>query len=119
MPALSLALLASGFPLSIGLANPAQAATTKSYTFAQLVNTVPVTPPLYVGYRGPTQFIPAATALKKDAKGCNLGQRMIISLAQVKPKIGARCTMTGGTWVTALGTTVKTARGLNVASTMS
>ena len=44
--------------MSIGLATPAQAATT-SYTFEQLVDTVPVTPPLYVGYRGPTQFIPA------------------------------------------------------------
>jgi hypothetical protein len=45
---LSLVLLASGLPLSIGLATPAQAATT-SYTFEQLVDTVPVTPPLYVG----------------------------------------------------------------------
>ncbi|MFZ4487109.1 MAG: hypothetical protein ACOYO9_11025, partial [Candidatus Nanopelagicales bacterium] len=116
---LALAMLASAALSGIGLAAPALAATTKSYTFEQLVDTVPVTPPLYVGYRGPTQFIPAATALKKDAKGCNLRQRMIISLAQVKPKIGARCKMTGGTWVTALGKTVKTARGLNVAPTMS
>ena len=115
----ALAMLASAALSGIGLATPAQAATTKSYTFEQLVDTVPVTPPLYVGYRGPTQFIPAATALKRDAKGCNLRQRMIISLAQVKPKIGARCKMTGGTWVTALGATVKTARGLNVAPTMS
>ncbi len=104
--------------MSLGLATPAQAATA-SYTFGQLVDTVPVTPPLYVGYRGPTQFIPAATALKKDAKGCNLRQRMIISLAQVKPKIGARCKMTGGTWVTTLGATQKTAKGLNIAPIMS
>ena len=117
--ALSLLLLASALPLSIGLAAPAQAATTTSYTFAQLVDAVPVAPPLYVGYRGPTQFIPAATALKKDSKGCNLRQRMIISLAQVKPKVGARCRMTGGTWVTALGRTQKTAKGLNIAPIMS
>ena len=113
----ALAMLASASLFSVGLAAPAKAATT-SYTFDQLVASVPVTPPLYVGYRGPTQFIPAATALKKDAKGCNLRQRMIISLAQVTPKVGARCKMTGGTWVTALGTTVKTAKGLNIAPTM-
>ena len=44
---------------------------------------------------------------------------MIISLAQVKPTVGARCKMTGGTWVTALGATQKTARGLNIAPIMS
>lgn len=53
--------------MSIGFATPAQAAAT-SYTFEQLVDTVPVTPPLYVGYRGPTQFIPAATALKRTPR---------------------------------------------------
>jgi hypothetical protein len=116
---LSLTMLASASLFSIGVATPARAATTKSYTFKQLVDTVPVTPPLYVGYRGPTQFIPDTTRLKKDAKGCNLRQRMIISLAQVKPKVGARCRMKGGTWVTALGATVKTARGLNIAPIMS
>ncbi len=62
----ALAMLASASLFSVGLAAPAEAATT-SYTFDQLVASVPVTPPLYVGYRGPTQFIPAATALKKDA----------------------------------------------------
>ena len=117
-PVLALAMIASASVLSVGAAAPAEAATT-SYSFDQLVASIPAAPPLYVGYRGPTQFIPTATALKKDAKGCNLRQRMIISLAQVKPTVGARCKMTGGTWVTALGATQKTARGLNIAPIMS
>ncbi len=111
-------MIASASVLSVGAAAPAEAATT-SYSFDQLVASIPAAPPLYVGYRGPTQFIPTATALKKDAKGCNLRQRMIISLAQVKPIVGARCKMTGGTWVTALSATQKTARGLNIAPIMS
>ena len=117
-PAVALAVVASTATLGLAPAAPAWAATS-SYTFDQLVASIPAAPPLYVGYRGPTQFIPTATALKKDAKGCNLRQRMIISLAQVKPKVGARCKMTGGTWVTALGATKKTARGLNIAPIMS
>ncbi|MSZ58631.1 MAG: hypothetical protein F2697_08850, partial [Actinobacteria bacterium] len=77
-PVLALAMIASASVLSVGAAAPAEAATT-SYSFDQLVASIPAAPPQYVGYRGPTQFIPTATALKKDAKGCNLRQRMIIS----------------------------------------
>lgn len=117
-PVLALAMIASASVLSVGATAPAEAATT-SYSYDQLVASIPATPTLYVGYRRPTQFTPAATALKKDAKVCNLRQRMIISLAQVKPKVAARCKMTGGTWVTALGSTQKTARGLNIAPIMS
>ena len=80
---------------------PAQAApaSTVTLTAQQLVAQLPVVEPLYAGYRTDEQFIPKAIANKKDARGCNLRQRMIISLATVKPKIGKRCSMKSGKWV--------------------
>jgi hypothetical protein len=60
---------------------------------------LPVTPRLFVGYRGTEQFIPKSVANKKDKNGCNLRQRMIIQLADKKPKVGKKCKMTGGRWL--------------------
>jgi hypothetical protein len=62
--------------------------------------------PIYVGYKGPTSFIPAAVASKKDKFGCVLRQRMIIDLATKKPKVSKGCRMSGGVWTTALGAKV-------------
>ncbi len=94
---------------------PAQAApaSTVTLTAQQLVAQLPVVEPLYAGYRTDEQFIPKAIANKKDARGCNLRQRMIISLATVKPKVGKKCSMKAGTWI--LGATqrkVTTPKGL-------
>ncbi len=96
-PLAALSLLLTG----VAAANPAQAAGTSTVTLTaqQMVAQLPVVPPLYAGYRGVEQFIPKAIANKKDARGCNLRQRMIIGLATVKPKIGKRCSMKGGTWI--------------------
>ena len=83
----------------------ANAANPPSITIGskQLVNELPFVDPIYVGYKGPTSFIPTAVANKKDKFGCILRQRMIIDLATKKPKVSKGCKMKGGVWTTALG----------------
>ena len=102
---------------------PAGAAPTSesgTYTFSQLVASVPMVEPLYVGYTGVEQFIPPAVALRKDSRGCDLRQRMIISLAAIKPVVSKKCRMKGGTWLINGGrTTVRSARGLVLQPVMS
>ena len=101
-PVLVLSLL----PLING--SVANAANPPSVTIGskQLVNELPFVDPIYVGYKGPTSFIPAAVANKKDKFGCVLRQRMIIDLATKKPKVGKGCRMSGGVWTTGLGAKV-------------
>ncbi len=86
----------------------ANAANAPSVTIGskQLVSELPFVDPIYVGYKGPTSFIPAAVANKKDKFGCVLRQRMIIDLATKKPKVGKGCRMSGGVWTTGLGAKV-------------
>jgi len=99
----------------------ANAANPPSVTIGskQLVNDLPFVDPIYVGYKGPTSFIPAAVANKKDKFGCVLRQRMIIDLATKKPKVGKGCRMSGGVWTTALGAKVTTPSSLIIAPVMS
>lgn len=106
-------------------AQPLAPAATKSgskttYTLTQLVEALPKVEPLYVGYQGVEQFIPKAAALKKDARGCNLRQRMIISLAAKKPKVSKGCRMKGGMWSVDGGTkVVKSPKGLVLQPSLS
>ncbi len=114
------ALSIAGLPAAGAAVPAAPTAGSKTYTFPQLVESVPAVDPLYVGYKGTEQFIPRAVAMKKDARGCVLRQRMIISLATVKPKVGKGCRMKGGTWVVNGGTrTVKSPKGLKVGPVIS
>lgn len=100
--------------LASAMPSPVSAASG-TFTVAELIESVPKAPPLYVGYKGVEQFIPKAVALKKDKNGCILRQQMIIALATVTPKVGKRCKMTGGTWVVnSGGKTVKSPKGLVV-----
>ena len=113
-PVLVLSLL----PMINGSA--ANAANPPSVTIGskQLVNELPFVDPIYVGYKGPTSFIPAAVAKKKDKFGCILRQRMIIDLATKKPKVSKGCKMKGGVWTTALGAKVTKPSKLIIAPVM-
>lgn len=105
---------------SVGAFPPAQAATDQraplslastQYAFAQLANAAPAVRPLYVGYPGQAAFIPPAVALKRDARGCNLKQRILIASASVAPKVGKKCKIVGGVWTSTLsGTRITSAK---------
>ncbi len=112
-------LVLSLFPMVNG--SVANAANAPSITIGskKLVNDLPFVDPIYVGYKGPTSFIPAAVANKKDKFGCVLRQRMIIDLATKKPKVGKGCRMSGGVWTTALGAKVTKPSSLIIAPVMS
>lgn len=107
--------------LPVGGISPATAAPAPSITTTSkaLVNSLPSVNPIFAGYKGPTSFIPAAIANKKDRKGCNLRQRMIIDLASKKPKVGKGCKMKGGVWETALGSKVTKPASLIIQPVMS
>jgi hypothetical protein len=111
-------LVLSLMPMINGSA--ANAANPPSVTIGskQLVNELPFVDPIYVGYKGPTSFIPAAVAKKKDKFGCILRQRMIIDLATKKPKVSKGCKMKGGVWTTALGAKVTNPSKLIIAPVM-
>jgi hypothetical protein len=111
-------LILSLLPMINGSA--ANAANPPSVTIGskQLVNELPFVDPIYVGYKGPTSFIPAAVAKKKDKFGCILRQRMIIDLATKKPKVSKGCKMKGGVWTTALGAKVTKPSKLIIAPVM-
>lgn len=96
-------------------ANPSTLTTTSK----ALVNNLPFVDPIFVGYKGPTSFIPAAVANKKDKFGCNLRQRMIIDLATKKPKVSKGCRMKGGVWTTELGSKVTKPANLIIGPVMS
>ncbi len=112
------ALVLSLFPVING--SVANAANPPSITIGskKLVSDLPFVDPIYVGYKGPTSFIPTAVANKKDKFGCVLRQRMIIDLATKKPKVGKGCRMSGGVWITALGAKVTKPANLIIAPVM-
>lgn len=116
---IAVAVIGSMTPAAITV--PAAAAPAPSITLnsKQLVNQLPFVDPIYVGYRGTQSFIPTAVANKKDKNGCNLRQRMIIDLAKKKPTVGKRCTMKGGVWETAFGSTVTKPSKLVIGPMMS
>lgn len=103
---LLVSLVAAGLPALSTTASQAAPAPSVTLTSKQLVDQLPFVDPIYVGYKGTQSFIPAAVANKKDKNGCNLRQRMIIDLAKKKPTVGKRCSMKGGVWETAFGSTV-------------
>jgi hypothetical protein len=94
-------------------------APTVTLDSKQLVNDLPFVDPMFVGYKGTQSFIPAAVANKKDKRGCNLRQRMIIDLATKKPKVSKGCKMKGGVWTTALGAKVTKPANLIIGPVMS
>lgn len=97
----------------VGASAPAQAATTVG-TRAQLLAKLPVTAPHKVGY-SPYKFISKKQWAAKDRNGCTLVQRMVITAATVRPKVGKKCTITGGSWLTNFGTkTVTDAKQVHV-----
>ncbi len=102
----ALAIISSLIPVVVSAPAAAAPPPTTTLTSKQLVSQLPSVDPIYVGYKGPTSFIPAAVANKKDSKGCNLRQRMIIDLATKKPKVSKGCKMKGGVWETALGSKI-------------
>jgi len=102
--------------VSPAIAAPIPSVTTTSKA---LVDDLPTVEPIFVGYKGPTSFIPAAVANKKDSKGCNLRQRMIIDLASKKPKVGKGCKMKGGVWETVLGSKITKPASLIIQPVMS
>jgi hypothetical protein len=97
----------------VGASAPAQAATTVG-TRAQLLTKLPVTAPHPAGY-SPYKFISKKQWAAKDRNGCTLLQRMVISAATVRPTVGKKCTITGGSWLTNFGTkTVTDAKQVHV-----
>ena len=114
-PVLVLSLL----PVVTGSAANAANPTTLTTTSKALINDLPFVDPIFVGYKGPTSFIPAAVANKKDKFGCILRQRMIIDLATKKPKVSKGCRMKGGVWTTAFGAKVTKPANLIIGPVMS
>ncbi len=114
----SMAIISSLIPGVVSAPAAAAPPPTTTLTSKQLVSQLPSVDPIYVGYQGPTSFIPAAVANKKDSKGCNLRQRMIIDLATKKPKVSKGCKMKGGVWETALGSKITKPASLIIAPVM-
>lgn len=112
-------LILSLTPMINGSAANAANPSTLTTTSKALVNNLPFVDPIFVGYKGPTSFIPAAVANKKDKFGCNLRQRMIIDLATKKPKVSKGCRMKGGVWTTELGSKVTKPANLIIGPVMS
>ncbi len=111
----AMAIISSLIPVVVSAPAAAARPPTTTLTSKQLVGQLPSVDPIYVGYKGPTSFIPAAVANKKDSKGCNLRQRMIIDLATKKPKVSKGCKMKGGVWETALGSKITKPASLIIA----
>ncbi len=114
----SMAIIGSLIPAVVSAPAAAAPPPTITLTSKQLVSQLPSVDPIYVGYKGPTSFIPAAVANKKDSKGCNLRQRMIIDLATKKPKVSKGCKMKDGVWETALGSKITKPASLIIAPVM-
>ena len=114
-PVLVLSLLPMVNGSVANAANPSTLTTTSK----ALINDLPFVDPIFVGYKGPTSFIPTAVANKKDKFGCILRQRMIIDLATKKPKVSKGCKMTGGVWTTGLGAKVTKPADLIIGPIMS
>lgn len=75
-----------------------------SGTLADFLAMIPPVEPMMSGYKGTSSFIPPAIAKGKDKRGCNLRQRMLITAAYTKPKVGRKCALTGGVWWADAGT---------------
>ena len=73
-------------------------------TVAEIIQRIPAVEPMNAGYKGKSSFIPASVVTRKDARGCNLRQRMLIDSAYVKPKVGRKCALVGGVWWVDQGT---------------
>lgn len=71
-------------------------------TPAQLLQEIPVTEPLTVGYRAGL-FLSPAELKKKDKRGCTYRNQMLIKLATKKPRVGAGCKLSGGEWLIDFG----------------
>jgi hypothetical protein len=71
----------------------------------QLLATLPVTEPLTVGYK-PGLFNSPTDLKKTDKRGCTYRNQMLLKLATKKPKIGKKCTLSGGEWRVDFGRTV-------------
>lgn len=77
---------------------PAAEKATLTGTAQDFLAKIPAVEPMMSGYKGTSSFIPPAVANAKDKRGCNLRQRMLISAAYTKPKVGRKCALTGGVW---------------------
>jgi hypothetical protein len=101
----------TGLVLSVGgpasAAEPARPMADKAVitgTVNDLIQRIPPVEPIKAGYKGTSSFIPPSVARGKDARGCNLRQRMLIDSAWVKPKVGRKCVLKGGVWWVDQGT---------------
>ena len=90
-------------PAAQPMAQPA--AATIAGTPTELLATLPVTEPLTVGYTGGL-FISPADLKKKDKRGCSYRNQVLLKLATKKPRIGKKCTLSGGEWRADFGRTV-------------
>ena len=81
-------------------APPAQAApvTVVTQTVPELLASVPVVKPLYIGYQAGS-FLPVGALFKKDKGGCTLRNRLLIKAAVKTPKVGKACKLSGGSWL--------------------
>ena len=101
----------------VGASAPAQAATTVG-TRTELLAKLPVAAPHMAGY-SPYKFISKKQAAAKDRNGCTLAQRLVIAAATVRPKVGKKCTISGGSWLTNFGTkTITDAKQIHVVPVM-
>jgi hypothetical protein len=100
-----LAVLAVGLPATTqaGVLQPrAKAAGTP----AQILRTVPAAAALRVGYK-PGSF-PVQNPMAKDSRGCTLRNQLLIKTAVKRPRVGAGCKLTGGTWSLDFGARTET-----------
>jgi hypothetical protein len=90
------AVLAAVLPLlSVFSAHPAAAATTYQAELRTAVASLPVATEKRTGYQR-TAFTHWVDA---DGDGCNTRNEVLVAEATTKPKVGSRCALSGGKWV--------------------
>jgi hypothetical protein len=90
-------------PTTVSTVLPASPARIQG-TPAEILAETPIVEPLPVGYT-PGLFLSPADLKKKDSRGCTWRNRVLIALASKKPRIGAKCALSGGEWMADFGLT--------------
>ena len=82
---------------------PTATAPIVTRTIQQMLEQAVPLKPISTGYN-PARFVTTAQWAKKDARGCDLRDRLLIRSAAVPPRVSAGCRITGGVWLADGGT---------------
>ena len=92
---------------------PASAATS---TVESTLQTIQVAPAMTLGFAYKSFGAPRPKA--KNIRGCGEKERVLIASAQVAPRVGAGCKLTGGAWIVG-GKTLRSAAGIEATPLVS